>query len=140
MLISILVFSKICSGLNFSASIMLFILSCSKLLSKDARILEIWFSCTRNFDGSFSDISLITSVVSEWRDIYEFRSTSEFLICFNFWFCCSMRSINSSSDFLECWSDLSNLAWSLVSKWYSEDEVSWAISRTLFWMCSDEDF
>ena len=38
------------------------------------------------------------------------------------------------------WSNLSNLAWSLVSKQYSEDEVSEVRVSTSFVICSDENF
>ena len=89
-LIYLIVFSNIGSGSKFSASILLFILSCSKFSSKDSRILEICFSCTRNFDGSLTDISVTTSVDSARHSIYESIGTSYFSICFNSWFCCSM--------------------------------------------------
>ena len=64
-LISLMVISKVGSGSNFSASIMLFILIWSKLSSKDTILLKIFFSCTRNCDGSLTNISLIASVASE---------------------------------------------------------------------------
>ena len=63
--ISSMLFSNVVSGSNFVTSMLLFILLCSNLLSKDEGILEIYFSCTMNYYESLTDVSLITSVASE---------------------------------------------------------------------------
>ena len=59
-LILLIVFSNVGSGSIFSYSKLLFILSGSKLVSKDVVILKI-----RNCDGRSTDISLINSVAPE---------------------------------------------------------------------------
>ena len=53
---------------------------------------------------------------------------------------CSMISINSSSGCSKIWSDLSNLAWSLVSNQSTEDEVSEVRVSTSFLMCYFDNF
>ena len=55
----------------------LFILSGSKLLSKDVVISEIW-----NCDGIFTDVSLVTSVASERHSVFELIVTSSSSIYF----------------------------------------------------------
>ena len=112
-------FSNVGSGSNFSASIMVFILCWSKLLSKDAGILKI-----RHCDVSLTDISFITSVAYYRHGVSELRVTNYSSICFDYWCCFSMTFINYSSGFSKIWSYSSNLALSLVSMQSSEDEVS----------------
>ena len=96
-LISSIVFSNFGSGSIFAASVLLFILSCSKLSSKDAGILEICFSCTSNCYGKLTGISLITSVDYERHSVSELIGASYFSICLYSLCCCSVKSINSFS-------------------------------------------
>ena len=90
-LISLIVFSNVGSGSNFTASKLLFILSWSKLLSKDVVTLVI-----SNFYGSLADISLITLVASERHSVFELGLTTS-SICHDSWSCCYMKSAYSSS-------------------------------------------
>ena len=91
-LISLIVFSNVGPGSNFATLILLFILSGSKFSSKDVVILEI-----RNCYGRLTDISLITLVASKRHGVFELGITISSSICFSYWCCCSMNSINSSS-------------------------------------------
>ena len=93
----------------------------------------------RNCDRSLTDISLITSVSSEIHGVFELRATIYSSVCFDFWCCCPMKIINSSSGCSKSWSYLSNLAWSLASNQSSEDKVSEVRVKILFSMCSDEN-
>ena len=95
---------------------MLLIRSCSKFLSKDAGILEI-----RNCDEILTDMSLMTSVASDIHGVSELRGTRFSSICFNSLCCCYTKSFNYSSSCSIILSDLSKLAWGLVSKQSSED-------------------
>ena len=115
----------------FAASKLLFILNWSKLMSKDVVILLI-----RNCDGILAGISSITSVASE-RNVFRVNSSS--LICSDYWCCCSVKFINYSSSCSKIWSDLSNFAWSLVSKQSSEDKDSEVIVTILFSIYSYEN-
>ena len=110
-LISIIFFSNVDSGSNFSASKLLFIQSWSKFLSKDVVILLI-----RNCDGSLTDISLITSVVSERHDFFELIVTSYSSIHFDSWCCCSMKSTNYSSGCSKIWIILIKLGLEFILK------------------------
>ena len=134
-LISLIVFSNVGSGSIFSASKMFFILSWSKLLSKDVVIVVIG-----HCDGSLTGIPLIDSVSSERHSVFELILTSSSSICYDSWCCCSMKSIIFSSGSSNSWSDLSNLVWSLVSNQSSENNVSEVRVTILFSMFSDETF
>ena len=70
----------------------------------------------------------------------ELRGTSSYWICFDYWCCCYIKSINYSSVCSKIWSYLSNLAWSLVSNQSSEDEFSEVRLSTSFSMCYSENF
>ena len=89
---------------EFSASKLLFIQSWSKFLSKDVVILLI-----SNCDGSLTDISLITSVVSERHDFFELIVTILFSIysyenLFGSILCSHLNSISCSYCFSKHWS------------------------------------
>ena len=92
---------------------------------------EFWWNIDWYFIDNFS---------SFWDAQYFWVDMNQFLICFDFWCCCYMKLINYSSGCSKIWSDLSNLAWSLVSKWYPQDEVSEARVSTSFSMFYNEDF
>ena len=121
-LISSMLFLNVVSGSNFVASIMLYILICSKFLSRDAGILEIRFFCTIICDESLIDVSLITSVSSERNSVSVLRGTSYFLFCFYSWCYFTFKNIKYSYHCLKLCSDLSDMSWILVSKKYSEYE------------------
>ena len=85
-----------------------------------------------------TDISLRNSVASERQSVYVLRGTSSFSICFDSLCCFTLKDINDNCCCSKIRSDLSNLAWSLVSKWPSEGEVSEARVSNSFSICSDE--
>ena len=91
-LISLIVFSNVGSGSNFSDSYMLFILSGSKLSSKDVVILVI-----SNCDGILKGIYLITSVDSDRCGVFELRVTNYSSISFDSCFYCFVTSVNRFS-------------------------------------------
>ena len=61
-LISSMLISNVVSSSNFVPSILLFTIIGSNFLSKDAGILERYFSCTMDFDEILNDGSFSTSV------------------------------------------------------------------------------
>ena len=81
---------------------------------------------------------MIASVASERHGVFEMIVTSSYSIYCYYWCCCSIKSINYYSSCSKFWSDLSNLAWILVSKNYSEDKDSEVRVTILFSMCYDE--
>ena len=112
--ISSMLFSNFGSGSNFVASILLLMLIFSNFLSRYAGILERYSSCTINFDERLTDVSLSTSVASDRHSVYVLRGTSYFSISFNYCFCLTLKSINSSSCCSNILLDLSNLALDLL--------------------------
>ena len=83
---------------------------CFKSVVHTKRIKSIVKRCSnlviRNCDGSLTDIPLITLVDSDRQGVFELRVISSSSIYFDSWCCCSMKSINSSSDCSKIWSDL----------------------------------
>ena len=104
---------------------------CRNFINMPLLYREFWWNIDWYFIDNFS---------SFWEAQCFWVDMNQFLICFDFWCCCSMKLINCSSGCSIIWSDLSNLAWSLVSKWYPEDEVSEARVSTSFSMCYNEEF
>ena len=77
---------------------------------------ELWWILDLYFIDKFSIF---------WEaQCFWFKRNQLFLICFGYWWCCSKKTINSYTICSKIWSDLSNLACSLVLKQSSEDEVS----------------
>ena len=107
-LIPLTVYSNVGPGSNFATSMMLFILSRSKLSSKDVVILEI-----SNCDIILTDISLITSVASERHDVFELRVISSSSICFDFF--CDIVLWNPPIILLVVWKfDLMERSWPVI--------------------------
>ena len=87
----------------------------------------------------FFDVLFITSVASYNHSVSGLRGTSSFPICFNYWYCFNLNSINYCFCCLKIWSNLEKLAWSLVLKWYSEDGVSEVRVTTSYPIVSDDN-
>ena len=122
-LISSMFLSNIVSGSKFVTSILLFKIIFSNFLSNYSGILEICFSCTMNCGEKMDNFSFRNSVASKRHIVSELIETSSFSICFYYWCYSSLKYINYSCYCLKIWSYISNLAWNLVSKRSSEDEV-----------------
>ena len=75
-LVFLIVFSNVGSGSNFAASVLLFVLSRSKFLSKDSGTLE-----TINCNLILTHISLIDSVAYERYGGFKLRGYSYSSIC-----------------------------------------------------------
>ena len=98
-------------------------------------LLKIWS------DGEM----LAWDFLSKWysKDVCsELILSTSFLMCydeniFHSVCCFPLKSINSSSGCSKHLLDGKRLAWSLLSKWDSEDGCSEVILSTSFWMCSN---
>ena len=89
--------------------------------------------------AGLTDISFITSVVCERNGVSELRGTRYSSICFDYWWCCYMKSINPSSGCSNILLDRYSFTCNFLSKLSSENGCSEVIVSTSFLMCSDEN-